>query len=72
MFAGLAGGTGTNIHYVWALMIVMAFCKYFHDKYPYLKAKEEAEKREKERLEAENNQQNSDKSIADKVVTDAS
>ncbi|MCR5568498.1 MAG: hypothetical protein K6G31_04405 [Paludibacteraceae bacterium] len=57
MFAGLAGGAGTNIHYVWALMIVMAFCKYFHDNYPRLKAKEEAEKRERERLEAENMQE---------------
>lgn len=42
MFAGLAGGTGNNIHYAWALMIVMSFEKYFHDKYPYLKQKEDS------------------------------
>lgn len=43
MFGGLAGGAGNNIHYAWALMIIMAFCKYYHDKYPYLKQKSETD-----------------------------
>lgn len=31
MFAGVAGGTGGNIYYAWALMMVMTCVKYFHD-----------------------------------------
>ena len=31
MFAGVGGGCGNNIQYVWELMIVMTCVKYFHD-----------------------------------------
>lgn len=31
MFAGVAGSTGGNIYYAWALMMVMTCVKYFHD-----------------------------------------
>lgn len=31
MFAGVAGGTGGNIYYAWAIMMVMTCVKYFHD-----------------------------------------
>ncbi len=31
MFAGVGGGAGTNIHYVWFLMIIMTAVRYFYD-----------------------------------------
>lgn len=31
MFAGVAGGAGTNIHYTWELMIIMTCVRYFYD-----------------------------------------
>jgi hypothetical protein len=30
MFAGVAGGAGNNIQYLWALMMVMTCVKYFY------------------------------------------
>lgn len=48
MFGGLVGGSGNNIHYAWSLMILMTFVKYFHDKYPYLKAQSESDTTTKE------------------------
>ena len=31
MFAGVAGGAGSNIQYAWALMMIMTCVKYFHE-----------------------------------------
>lgn len=31
MFAGIGGGSGGNVYYAWALMMVMTCVKYFHD-----------------------------------------
>ena len=31
MFAGVGGGAGNNIQYLWALMMVMTCVKYFYE-----------------------------------------
>ena len=50
MFAGIAGGAGSNIQYAWALMMVMTCVKYFHEnKYnPEIYDDDEEEEEEKE------------------------
>ena len=50
MFAGIAGGAGSNIQYAWALMMVMTCVKYFYEnKYnPEIYDDDEEEEEEKE------------------------
>ena len=50
MFAGIAGGAGSNIQYAWALMMVMTCVKYFHEnKYnPEIYDDDDEEEEEKE------------------------